>query len=169
MASKRPLGLYWRSHPVFIIATIAVALFSDLFLYGIIVPIMPFLLQDRVGLDPDQIQTTTSGLLTAYALASVVFSPPAGLLSDRLNTRRVPFLGGLIALSLSTLLLFLGQSVAVLVLARVLQGISGAVCWTSGLALVLDTVGPGQLGKILGTIFSIISMYRYRYLDFANC
>lgn len=46
----------------------------------------------------------------------------------------------------------------VLVIARVLQGISAAVVWTIGLALVLDTVGPENLGKTIGSIFGFISV-----------
>ena len=41
---------------------------------------------------------------------------------------------------------------AVLAVARVLQGISAAVVWTIGLALVLDTVGPENLGKTIGSV-----------------
>jgi MFS family permease len=46
----------------------------------------------------------------------------------------------------------------VLVIARVLQGMSGAVVWTVGLAMIMDTVGVENLGKVMGTIFSIISV-----------
>ena len=37
-------------------------------------------------------------------------------------------------------------------MARVLQGVSAAVVWTVGLALVLDTVGPENLGKTIGSV-----------------
>lgn len=49
-------------------------------------------------------------------------------------------------------MLFLGQTVPVLIVARILQGISAAVVWTIGLALVLDTVGPENLGKAIGSV-----------------
>lgn len=65
---------------------------------------------------------------------------------------------GLVALLLATLLLFLGQSVAILALARVLQGVSAAVVWTIGLALVLDTVGPDNLGKTIGSVRGLYSL-----------
>lgn len=152
MAKSKPLGLQWRSSTLFIVSTVGIGLFTDLFLYGLVVPILPFILQDRIHLQPDQIQSHVSGLLAAYAGASVLFSPPAGIIADRLPTRQLPFLVGLTALLLATLLLFLGQSIAVLTVARVLQGISAAVVWTIGLALVLDTVGPGDLGKTIGSV-----------------
>lgn len=152
MARSKPIGLEWRSSTLFIVSTVGIGLFTDLFLYGLVVPILPFILQDRIHLQPDQIQSHVSALLAAYAGASVLFSPPAGILADRLPTRQLPFLVGLTALLLATLLLFLGQSVAVLIVARVLQGISAAVVWTIGLALVLDTVGPQNLGKTIGSV-----------------
>ncbi|KAJ9669457.1 hypothetical protein H2201_000324 [Coniosporium apollinis] len=153
----KPLGLRWRSNTLFIISTVAVGLFTDLFLYGLIVPVLPFMLQDRVGLPQDQVQTHTSVLLALYAAASVVFSPVAGVFADRMTSRQLPFLLGLVALLLATILLAVGQSIAVLAIARILQGVSGAVVWTIGLAMCLETVGPENLGKTIGTIFSLIS------------
>ena len=58
----------------------------------------------------------------------------------------------------STALLWPGETIPILILARVLQGISGAVVWTIGLALIMDTVGSDKLGVTLGSIFSIISV-----------
>jgi len=156
--SVRPAGLKWRSNTLFIVATVAVGLFTDLFLYGLVVPILPYMLQDRAGVPKEQVQSYTSGLLAAYAGASVLFSPLAGYLADKTSTRQGPFLLGLTALLLATVMLFLGQSVAVLAIARIFQGISAAFVWTIGLALCLETVGPENLGKTIGSIFSFISV-----------
>ena len=152
MRKSKPWGLEWRSSSLFIVSTVGVGLFTDLFLYGLVVPVLPFLLQDRLHLEPAQIQSHVSGLLAAYAGASVLFSPLAGIIADRGSSRQLPFLIGLTALLVATLLLLLGQTVAVLAVARVLQGISAAVVWTVGLALVLDTVGPDNLGKTIGSV-----------------
>lgn len=65
---------------------------------------------------------------------------------------------GLVALLGSTVLLFIGQSIGALVVARVLQGVSAAVVWTIGLAMILDTVGSEKLGVTIGSIFSFISV-----------
>lgn len=162
MSKSPPWGLAWRSNTLFIVSTVGIGLFTDLFLYGLVVPILPFILSDRVHLPHEQIQSNVSGLLAAYAAASVVFSPPAGIIADWLSTRRLPFLVGLVALLLATLLLLIGKTVAILALARVLQGISGAVVWTVGMAMILDTVGPGHLGKTIGSVGALrIVMRRY--------
>lgn len=157
MTKSKPRGLEWRSSSLFIVSTVGIGLFTDLFVYGLVVPVLPFLLQDRIHLEPAQIQSHVSGLLAAYAAASALFSLPAGLIADRGSSRQLPFLVGLTALLVATLMLLLGQTVVVLVVARVLQGISGAVVWTVGLALVLDTVGPDNLGKTIGSVRSIFT------------
>jgi len=150
--SEKPAGLGWRSNTLFIIATVAIGLFTDMFLYGLIVPILPYMLQDKVGIPSSQVQSSVSGLLAAYAGASVIFSPIAGILADRVSTRQAPFLLGLTALLGATVMLFLGTSMPVLVIARILQGISAAFVWTIGLALCLETVGPQNLGKTIGSV-----------------
>lgn len=139
MAKSKPIGLAWRSSTLFIVSTVGIGLFTDLFFYGLIVPLLPFMLKERIHILPDQIQGYTSGLLAAYAGASVLFSPLAGVIADRVSTRQAPFLIGLVALLGATLMLFLGKSIAVLIVARILQGTSAAVVWTIGLALVLDS------------------------------
>lgn len=164
MAKSKPIGLAWRSSTLFIVSTVGIGLFTDLFLYGLVVPILPFILQDRVGLPQNQIQSHVSALLAAYAGASVLFSPPAGIIADRVSTRQAPFLIGLVALLAATLMLFLGQTVAVLTVARILQGTSAAIVWTIGLALVLDTVGPENLGKTIGSVRVSLSKNHQRAL-----
>ena len=153
-------GLRWRSSTLFIVATVAVGLFTDLFLYGLIVPILPFMLRDRVDIPHDKVQSYTSGLLAAYAGASVLFSLPAGIIADKVQTRQAPFLSGLAALLAATVMLALGQSVEVLVVARVLQGTSAAFVWTVGLAMVMDTVGPGDLGKTIGSVSRLLAGFK---------
>jgi MFS family permease len=150
--TKKPYGLEWRSNTLFIVATVGIGLFTDLFLYGLVVPILPSILRDKVGVSDGNIQSDVSGLLAAYAAASVVTSPFAGILADRLSSRQAPFLVGLLALLMATVLLFVGTTIPVLTIARILQGVSAAFVWTVGLALVLETVGPKNLGKTIGSV-----------------
>jgi len=152
------VGLKWRSNTKFILFTVGIGLFTDLFLYGLVVPILPFILTDRLAIPKHEVQIWTSILLASYAGASVVFSLPAGIIADRLPARQGPFLAGLLALLASTGLLFLGQTIGTLILARILQGVSAAVVWTIGLAMILDTVGSEKLGLVIGSIFSIVSV-----------
>ncbi|KAF2829474.1 MFS general substrate transporter [Ophiobolus disseminans] len=158
-SSKPPRGLKWRSNTYFIVFTVGMGAFTDLFLYGLIVPVLPFMLKERVNLPDSQIQSTVSNLLAVYAAASVAASPVAGILADKFsNSRQLPFVLGLVMLLFATVLLAVGQSVAMLALARFLQGASGGVVWTIGLAIIIETVGQENLGKTMGTIFSFISV-----------
>ncbi|KAH7034507.1 LOW QUALITY PROTEIN: major facilitator superfamily domain-containing protein [Microdochium trichocladiopsis] len=150
-----PWALRWRSKRTFIIATVAISLVTDLFLYGLVVPVLPFMLKERLNIPDGDVQTYISRLLAAYAGASVLFSIPAGWIADRTNSRQAPFLYRLTALLLTTIMLTVRQSISVLVVARILQGISAT---TIGLAIVLDTVRAENLGKVIGSIFSFISV-----------
>ncbi|GAP90629.1 putative membrane transporter protein [Rosellinia necatrix] len=159
MASHNPpWALRWRSNTFFILATVAIGLFTDLFLYGLVVPVLPFMLKSRLAIPDNKIQSHVSNLLAAFAGAAVVSSVPAGWIADRTNSRKLPFLSGLSSLLAATIMLALGRDMAVLLVSRILQGISAAVVWTIGLSMVLDTVGPRNLGKVVGSIFSFISV-----------
>ncbi|KAF2188306.1 MFS general substrate transporter [Zopfia rhizophila CBS 207.26] len=157
--SNPPIGLKWRSNTFFIVCTVGIGAFTDLFLYGLIVPVLPFMLKDRVHVPDSEIQSTISNLLAIFAAASCLASPVAGILADRLSSsRHLPFLLGLVFLLFSTILLAVGTTVPVLAIARFLQGASGGTVWTIGLALLIETVGQENLGKTVGSIFSFISV-----------
>jgi len=55
------------------------------------------------------------------------------LMIDYFETRRSSLIGGLVALLGATFMLCFGRSEGVLIVARVLQGISAAVVWTVGM------------------------------------
>ncbi|UKZ81619.1 hypothetical protein TrVFT333_009391 [Trichoderma virens FT-333] len=65
--SQKPIGFSWRSNKIFIASSVGAGLFTDLFLYGLIVPVLPFMLVDHVGMPQDQVQGHVSSLLAAYA------------------------------------------------------------------------------------------------------
>ncbi|KAB2581390.1 putative MFS-type transporter [Lasiodiplodia theobromae] len=153
-----PTGLRWRSSRWFIVSTVGMGIFTDMVLYCLIVPVLPFMLQDRIHLPADQIQSQVSNLLAVYAAASVVSSPITGLLADRWTSRQMPFLLGLSSLLIATFLLALGQTIAALVVARALQGLSAAVVWVVGLALLVETVGSDNMGAVIGSIYSLMTV-----------
>ncbi len=158
--SSSPIwGLKWRSHTLFIIFAVGMGTFTDLFLYGLIVPVMPFLLRDRLNMPDLEIQSTISNLLAIYAGASFIASPVAGVLTDKFSSsRQIPYMLGLIMLILSTLLFAFGQSIFILSIARLLQGASGGVVWTLGMTIIIETVGQENLGKTMGTVYGFISV-----------
>ena len=132
--------------------TVALGLFTDLFLWGLPVPLLPYILEERLHLPASEIQGHSSSLLAAHAISSVVFCPISALFTDTLLGRRITYLLGVLVLLLATILFFLGDAMAVLVIARVLQGSSGALVWTVGQAILIDTVGAENLGKATGSV-----------------
>ena len=150
--SPPPYLLEIRSSKLFILSTICIAVFTDIFLYGIIVPVLPFALSTRAGVPESSVQSWISILLACYGAALLVCSPLAGWYADRSSSRRLPLLFGLFALGGATVMLCLARTVWLLILGRVLQGLSAAIVWTVGQALLVDTVGQKEIGETLGWI-----------------
>lgn len=65
-----------------------------------------------------------------------------GIVSDHIRSRKIPLLVGYIAIALSTLLFLFGHSSALLVIARICQGFSGAVVGVLSFAVIADTARP---------------------------
>lgn len=114
-------------------------------------PVLPFALSAQVGIPEDKVQYWVSILLAAYSAALFVGSPIAGIYADHTSSRRWPLLLGLVALAGSTLLLAFGNSIGLFILGRLLQGLSAAVVWSVGLALLVDTMGS-KVGLAMGYI-----------------
>ncbi|KZF24304.1 MFS general substrate transporter [Xylona heveae TC161] len=149
---KQPYLLKYRSSKLFILSTICMAVFTDIFLYGIIVPVIPFALSERASVAEKDIQKWVSVLLAVYGAALLAFSPISGWFADQSSSRRWPLVLGLIALGGATVMLCVGNSIALLLVGRALQGISAAVVWTVGLALLVDTVGQKGIGQAMGYV-----------------
>src|SRR4051794_17300433 len=105
-----PAGLRWRSSTPFILVTVGLGMFTDLFLYGLITPVMPFMLQDHIGVPKDQVQGIIDYQLAIFAVCQVLMSPIAGIAADMVPSRKMPFLLGLVALLVGTLLLATGST-----------------------------------------------------------
>ncbi|GAB7364646.1 hypothetical protein MBLNU230_g5449t1 [Neophaeotheca triangularis] len=157
-ASQPPICLQFRSSKTFIVLTVASAVFTDIFTYGIVVPVLPFALEERAGISPDQVQSWVSILLAVYGAALLAASPVCGLLADKSDSRRLPLILGLIALGGATVMLCVGTSIAVLAAGRALQGLSAAVVWVVGLALLVDTVGSHEIGQAMGYVGMAMSL-----------
>ncbi|KAI1809588.1 hypothetical protein GGS20DRAFT_571283 [Poronia punctata] len=114
-----------------ILTAISIAFFSEAFIYGIAVPILPFMLRERAG-SPDDLQWYCSLLLTAYSAASLVFAPLAGFVTDKIALRRVPFLAALLLMLISVALFFSAQSIWPLFLTRCLVTVPVSVLTCTG-------------------------------------
>ncbi|KAL9050438.1 MAG: hypothetical protein Q9206_005096, partial [Seirophora lacunosa] len=141
-----------RSSDGFIIFVVGVAVFTDMMLYGLLVPILPYVLSDRVGVPQEDVQKWNSLLLGSFGGALTIGSLVIGWIGDRVRSRQTPFLFGLIAVGLSTLAISLTRSITILLVARILQGFSGAVVSTVGYAILFDVVGSEKIGRAMGFV-----------------
>ncbi|RDW76780.1 MFS transporter [Aspergillus mulundensis] len=151
-ANQRPFLLQWRASKGFIIFVVVFAVFTDILLYGIIVPVTPTALHERAGISEGDEQSWTSVLLGLYGGALLTCSLLAGYLADRIESRRWPLIHGLVALGASTALLCVGTHIGLWIAGRLCQGASAAIVWTVGCALIVDTVDKDALGQALGYI-----------------
>jgi MFS family permease len=116
-----------RGTPFATLVTVTVALFTDGFLYGVLVPL-------GAG---DGGDTMLGIMYGVYALGVLASTPIFGVLSDKIG-RRKPMLWGFAAQALATVLFGLSGGVGLTLLARLLQGVAAAATWTTGLALVAE-------------------------------
>ncbi|KAL5362034.1 major facilitator superfamily domain-containing protein [Aspergillus floccosus] len=61
-------------------------------------------------------------------------------------------MAGLVMLAVSTALLCVGTTLGLWVAGRLFQGASGAIVWSVGCALIVDTVEPERIGQALGYV-----------------
>ncbi|KAF2820230.1 MFS general substrate transporter [Ophiobolus disseminans] len=151
---KPPILIRFRASNTFILITICLAAFTDGFLYAVVVPVLPYSLKHESGVPEHDVQRWSSYLLTVFGGATLLMSPLAGWIADRTSSRRIPFLVGLVVQAGSTSLFLLSPKVAVLMIARALQGLSAAVVYSVGLAILVDTVGMSDIGRNAGYFLS---------------
>lgn len=168
--AKAPIFLTFRSSNILIISTVSLAVFTvrlsslfscvylltlfhqDVFLYSVVIPILPYTLGSRANVQKQDIQRWSSVFLSVYGAALGAGSLFFGYFADRTTSRRMPLLLGLFALAGSTVMLCLGNSLSMLLAGRILQGLSASIVWTVGLALMSDTVPEEEIGQAMGYI-----------------
>jgi len=88
-------------------------------------------------------------VLTAYTLAAAMFLVPFGRLADLKGRRRIFCLGLGLDIAGATLGA-LAPSAALLILARAVQGVGGAMIFGTGVAILTSVFPPGGRGRALG-------------------
>jgi multidrug resistance protein len=127
-----------------VLACITTATFTDLVAYSVGVPVLPdFAARFNAG-------PTTIGLLFAsFGVSLLTLSVPMGSGSDRLG-RKVPMIGALLLLAISTVGFAYAQSLPMLFAARILQGAADAMTWIVGFAMIADLYSPEERGRAMG-------------------
>lgn len=143
-----------RAAVVFILITVAL----DVLSLGIIIPVLPRLVEGFLGGDTEQAARIYGGFGTVWALAQFLCSPILGSLSDRFGRRKVVLLSNF-GLGLDYVLMALAPTLGWLFAGRVISGITSASFSTAG-AYIADVTpvekraaGFGLIGAAFGVGF----------------
>ena len=130
----------------FILLTVAI----DSIGVGLIFPVMPDLLEEVTGSTVANAALWGGVLATAYAAMQFVFGPIVGNLSDRYGRRPV-LLSALAVMTADYLLMSLAHTVWLLLLGRLIAGITAATHAAAG-AYIADISAPEERAKNFGLI-----------------
>jgi DHA1 family tetracycline resistance protein-like MFS transporter len=132
------------------LAFIFVTVLIDMLAFGMIIPVLPMLVQNFVGGDAVRGAQFYGLFGTAWALMQFIFSPVQGSLSDRFG-RRTVILISCTGLGLDFILMALAPNLWWLLLGRVISGIAAASFSTAG-AYISDVTPPERRAASFGII-----------------
>ena len=132
------------------LAFIFVTIVLDILALGIVIPVLPHLVEDFMGGDTAGAAKIYGLFGTVWALMQFVSMPVLGALSDRFGRRRVILLSNL-GLGLDYILMALAPNLAWLFVGRVISGITAASIST-GMAYIADVTPPERRAASFGKV-----------------
>jgi MFS transporter, DHA1 family, tetracycline resistance protein len=132
------------------IGFIFITLLIDVMGLGIIIPVIPKLIQELIHGDVSEAAKVGGWLTFAYAITQFLFSPLVGNLSDKFGRRPVLLLS-LFGFSLDYLLLAFAPTITWLFIGRIIAGITGASITTAS-AYIADISNDENRAKNFGMI-----------------
>src|SRR3954471_10621988 len=132
------------------VAFIVVTILLDMLALGLIMPILPKLVESFVDNDTAQAARMFGLFGTAWALMQFLFSPVLGSLSDRFGRRPVVLLSNF-GLALDYVLMALAPSLVWLFIGRIVSGITSASISTA-FAYIADVTPPERRAAVFGKI-----------------
>ncbi|KAJ5798873.1 uncharacterized protein N7503_006378 [Penicillium pulvis] len=158
MENTKVWGHRWRASLPFLMVCVSIAGFTETFSYGFIVPILPYMVEDRNHIDPSKTQQVTYLLLMCYGIVSTIVSIFIGSLLDRFHSRKSPLILSLVLTIIGTVLLAVSRNLAGMFIGRVLQAIGGTAAWIVGFATLKDAIDIKNIGKVFGVVRSCVSL-----------
>jgi MFS transporter, DHA1 family, tetracycline resistance protein len=132
------------------ISFIFITILIDVIGFGIIIPVMPGLIEELGHVDVSGASKIGGWLLFAFAITQFCFSPLLGNLSDRYGRRPV-LLASLLGFAIDYLFLAFAPTLAWLFVGRIIAGITGA-SFTTASAYIADISTPENRAKNFGMI-----------------
>ncbi|MSQ05962.1 MAG: DHA2 family efflux MFS transporter permease subunit [Dehalococcoidia bacterium] len=100
---------------------------------------------------------TVQWVVVGYALAISVLLLPMGRLGDILSRKNV-YVAGFVIFVASAALAGFSPNLAMLITAKVLQGVGSALIQGNGMAMIIATFPGNERGKVLGTHLSVVGV-----------
>jgi DHA1 family tetracycline resistance protein-like MFS transporter len=132
------------------LAFIFITVLIDVLSFGLIIPVLPHLIEGFVGGDTASAAYWVGIFGTVFAAIQFVTSPIQGTLSDRHGRRPVILLSSL-GLGLDFIFMALANSLPWLLVGRIISGITSA-SFTTANAYVADVTAPERRAKAYGII-----------------
>ncbi|MDX2046350.1 MAG: TCR/Tet family MFS transporter [Chitinophagaceae bacterium] len=132
------------------IGFIFITLLIDVIGWGIIIPVMPKLIEELGHVNVSEASKTGGWLLFAFSIAQFAFAPLVGNLSDRYGRRPV-LLASLFGFAVDYLFLSFAPTISWLFVGRIIAGITGA-SFTTAAAYIADVSTPENRAKNFGMI-----------------
>ncbi len=139
------------------IGFIFITLLIDVIGFGLIIPVMPKLISDLLGINNTSLASQYGGWLTfAYAIMQFLFAPVLGNLSDQYGRRPV-LLISLFGFGIDYLFLSFAPSIGWLFIGRLIAGVTGA-SFTTASAYIADISTNENRAQNFGMIGAAFGM-----------
>ncbi len=129
---------------------IFITMLIDVIGWGIIIPVIPGLIEELISGDISEAAKVGGWLTFAYAITQFIFAPVVGNLSDKFGRRPV-ILISLFGFTLDYILLAFAPTIYWLFIGRIIAGITGASITTAS-AYIADISTPENRAKNFGMI-----------------
>ncbi len=133
----------------FVTLVVGVAGFS--LLQSLVLPVLPTIQRNL-----HTSQDTVTWVLTAYLLSAAVFTPILGRVGDMTGKDRM-FVVALAALAAGSLLAAVATSIGVMIVARAIQGVGGAVL-PLAFGIIRDEFPPEKVASAIGVTAALVAV-----------
>jgi MFS family permease len=140
-----------RGNPTLIFVTLALGASAYTVLQSMVLPALPVIQHDLHAS-----QVTVSWLLTAFLLSASIATPILGRVGD-LFGKRLMLLIVFAALSVGSLISGLSDSVGLLIVARVIQGLAGAI-FPLSFGIIRDEFPPARVPAAVGLMSGMLGI-----------
>ncbi|KAJ5123314.1 MFS transporter [Penicillium atrosanguineum] len=158
ISAEHQVARGWRSSRNLIVATACVALFTETLLFGFPVPMLPYMLEERLHNEPSETTDTTNKLLSLTGLVTMICSPVFARIFDKTSNKKGPLFLSLGLCLTGTVLVACTHQLWTLYLGRILQAVAGSAAWLVCTAMITESASDGGMGTVMGLSTSFITI-----------